>query len=172
MAKKRSGRGVQAPGKAPAPGRSRRATIAAALTAAVAVLGAWWLTKPSNPVPTAAPAERVAPARSASPSSTSSPEALRGRWQRADGGYVLEIRSVGPDGALDARYFNPAPIHVSQARVTSVEGASRVFVELRDVNYPGSTYTLTYDPANDMLAGVYFQAVQRQQFDVTFVRQR
>lgn len=56
--------------------------------------------------------------------------------------------------------------------MTSTEGALRVFVELRDVNYPGSTYTLTYDPANDLLAGLYYQAVERQRFDVMFARQR
>ena len=48
----------------------------------------------------------------------------------------------------------------------------KVFVELRDVNYPGSTYTLAYDPAADQLRGVYFQALERQSFDVSFVRAR
>ena len=46
-----------------------------------------------------------------------------------------------------------------------------MFIELRDVNYPGSTYTLTYDPATDQLSGNYFQAVRRENFDVVFVRQ-
>jgi hypothetical protein len=40
------------------------------------------------------------------------------------------------------------------------------------VGYPGSTYTLGYDPASGQLKGLYYQAVQRQQFDVYFVRQR
>jgi len=34
-----------------------------------------------------------------------------------------------------------------------------VFIELRDVNYPGSTYSLTYEPASDQLKGIYYQAV-------------
>ena len=46
----------------------------------------------------------------------------------------------------------------------------QVFVELRDVNYPGSTYTLNYDPATDRLEGLYFQAVQQQNFKVLFIR--
>ena len=46
-----------------------------------------------------------------------------------------------------------------------------VFVELRDVNYPGSRYQLLYDPQTDQLSGSDFQAVQRQTFDVVFVRQ-
>jgi hypothetical protein len=45
-----------------------------------------------------------------------------------------------------------------------------VFVELRDVNYPGSTYTLTYQPATDRLAGTYFHAVSGQNMDVEFSR--
>ena len=32
----------------------------------------------------------------------------------------------------------------------------------------GSTYTLIYDPLNDVLKGVYFQAVLQQKFDVYF----
>jgi len=39
-------------------------------------------------------------------------------------------------------------------------------------NYPGSTYTLQYDPASDRLKGTYFQAVQRQTFDIEFMRAR
>ena len=35
---------------------------------------------------------------------------------------------------------------------------------------PGSTYTLTYDPQRDQLMGIYFQAVEQQNFNVYFVR--
>jgi hypothetical protein len=45
-----------------------------------------------------------------------------------------------------------------------------VFVELRAPGYPGSTYTLTYDPTRDQLAGIYFQAALQQRFDVVFMR--
>jgi len=48
----------------------------------------------------------------------------------------------------------------------------KVFVELRAPNYPGSTYTLTYDQEHDQLRGIYFQAVQQQSFDVYFVRMK
>ena len=37
----------------------------------------------------------------------------------------------------------------------------KAFIELRDVKC-GSTYTLSYDPANAQLKGVYFQAVEKQ----------
>lgn len=47
-----------------------------------------------------------------------------------------------------------------------------LFVERRAPNYPGSTYTLTYDREHDQLRGIYFQAVQQQSFNVYFVRMK
>jgi hypothetical protein len=85
---------------------------------------------------------------------------LVGSWTRTDGGYVIKIRSVGSDGKLDAGYFNPRPIKVSVAKASEKAAAVEVFVELRDINYPGSNYTLTYDPQRDALVGNYFQAVE------------
>jgi len=38
------------------------------------------------------------------------------------------------------------------------DGRMNLFVELRDVNYPGSTCTLQYDPASDRLKGNSFRA--------------
>lgn len=97
---------------------------------------------------------------------------LKGKWQRADGGYILEIQSVTADGKMEAGYFNPNPIHVAKAEATAEGGARKVFVELRDVNYPGSTYTLTYDSATDSLQGVYYQAALQQTYDVVFERMK
>ena len=95
---------------------------------------------------------------------------LVGRWQRADGGYVLEITAVDSGGRLAASYFNPKPIHVAQA-VASHQGATTtVFVELRDVNYPGSSYALVHKPERDALEGTYFQALEQQRFEVAFTR--
>lgn len=95
---------------------------------------------------------------------------LAGRWFRTDGSYILEIRSVSPEGKVDAAYLNPRPIHVARAEALREGGALTLFVELRDVNYPGSTYKLIYDPARDVLAGLYFQALHQQSYDVEFVR--
>ena len=95
---------------------------------------------------------------------------LVGRWVRDDGGYILQIREVHKDGPLEAAYFNPRPIKVFQAVWTRREGEIRVLVELRDVNYPGSTYNLQYDPETDRLKGIYFQAVEKQTYDIQFVR--
>jgi hypothetical protein len=97
---------------------------------------------------------------------------LNGRWLRPDGGYVLEIRSVDASGKIDAVYLNPRPISIAKAEATRDGSTPRVFIELRAPNYPGSTYTLTYDPQRDQLTGIYFQAVQQQNFDVNFVRMK
>jgi hypothetical protein len=95
---------------------------------------------------------------------------LIGKWERPDGGYVLEITSVDAEGKLDARYANPAPIKVSRARAYREGGATKVFVELTDVNYPGCTYQLSLDEPHDQLFGIYFQAALQQKFDVAFAR--
>lgn len=95
---------------------------------------------------------------------------LLGRWLRPDGGYVVEIKRIDADGKLDAAYYNPKPIHVSQARASREGATTRVFIELRDTGYPGSAYDLFYDSLADQLKGVYFQAAMDQRFEVIFVR--
>jgi uncharacterized protein (DUF2147 family) len=95
---------------------------------------------------------------------------LLGHWLRPDGGYVLELREIGKDGTLKAAYFNPRPINVARAEFSREDGKLTIFIELRDINYPGSKYDLQYDPATDRLIGTYFQAIQRQTFDVEFTR--
>ena len=96
---------------------------------------------------------------------------LIGRWRRADGGYIIEIRRIGANGRMDAAYYNnPNPINVSRAEASLKEGVPQVFVELQDAGYPGSIYTLTYRPRQDMLYGIYFQATIKQTFEVVFVR--
>ena len=57
-------------------------------------------------------------------------------------------------GHLEAFYFNPRSINVARAEASRDGAVTKVFIELRDVNYPGSTYTLASDPANDQLKGV------------------
>lgn len=100
------------------------------------------------------------------------PQRLVGRWVRPDGGYILELREVAKEGSLKAAYFNPRSINVARAQWRRKDGTLTVFVELRDVNYPGSTYTLQYDPASDRLKGDYFQAVEKQTFAIEFVRSK
>jgi hypothetical protein len=99
-------------------------------------------------------------------------EPLVGRWQRPDGGYILEIKSVSADGNAVVRYLNPRHINVSWAQATKGDSAFGIFVELRDAGYPGSTYTLVYEPKKDVLMGIYYQAAIGQRFNVVFVRTR
>jgi hypothetical protein len=133
----------------------------------------WWKLGDTTTTGPVAPSPELA-ATSPSASAPGAPELqrLRGRWQRLDGGYVVEIRSIAGGGAMEAAYYNPRPIHVARAEASRDGGAIRVLIELRDVNYPGSTYTLTYDPASDQLRGIYYQAVERQRFPVALVRMR
>jgi len=98
------------------------------------------------------------------------PGKLVGRWVRPDGGYVLDIRHAEENGRLDVAYFNPRPIHVGQANLSRSNGQWLVFVELRDANYPGATYRLSYQPDRDQLAGLYHQPLVDQTFEVAFVR--
>ncbi|MCX7886497.1 MAG: hypothetical protein N3B01_04450 [Verrucomicrobiae bacterium] len=95
---------------------------------------------------------------------------LTGRWIRHDGGYMLMVHRVSPDGTANVGYFNPNPIRVSDARASLEDGNLYLFVELRDVGYPGCTYRLTYDKARDRLIGTYYQAAQRQTYDIVFER--
>ena len=99
-------------------------------------------------------------------------DSLKGRWLRPDGGYVIDIRDVDATGKLAAGYFNPRPINVSQAEASQEGDTTKVFIELRDVNYPGATYNLTYNPKRDQLRGVYYQPAVRQSFDVVFIRMK
>lgn len=96
---------------------------------------------------------------------------LEGRWVRPDGGYLLVIKDVKPDGSLTAAYFNPRPINVHAARWRVVKERLHLYVELRDRNYPGSKYSVVYVADADALVGTYFQAVRRQTFNVRFIRE-
>jgi hypothetical protein len=97
---------------------------------------------------------------------------LAGRWVRPDGGYVIEIRNVDAHGKAEAAYFNPRPINVSRAEISDDGTVLKLFVELWDDNYPGSNYNLTYDPEQDILYGIYYQAQMGQNFEVMFTRQK
>jgi len=97
---------------------------------------------------------------------------LKGEWMRTDGGKSIRINSVATDGKLDAAYFNPNPIRVGRSAWLMKDNILVIVVELRDVNYPGSTYTLQYFPDEDVLAGNYFQAVENANYEVQFSRQK
>ena len=95
---------------------------------------------------------------------------LIGQWIRPDGGYILDIQSVGPDGKIEMAYLNPQPIHVSKAQAAMKSAQMNLFIELQDRNYPGNYYTLTFDSQSNRLIGVYHHLGLNQDFDVYFVR--
>ncbi|HYQ70584.1 MAG TPA: hypothetical protein VET88_01505 [Gammaproteobacteria bacterium] len=99
-------------------------------------------------------------------------DALLGLWVRPDGGYLIAIQDVDTDGRLDATYANPHHLPFAKAEASREDNTIRVFLELRAGGYNGSTYNLTYEPENDVLRGVYYQAVAQQRFDVYFERAR
>lgn len=154
--------------KPPEPSKRRGILIAVAAVAgmaAVAVTVGLLMERQSQPGPAAASsptADKNAPGDRA--------RVLEGKWLRPDGGYVLEIKGAYGDGRLLAGYHNPASIHVSEARSSMEQGVLKVFVKLEDTNYPGCTYTLTYDPDDDALAGTYYQAMLKQNYPVSFQR--
>jgi hypothetical protein len=97
---------------------------------------------------------------------------LEGSWVRPDGGYLLQLKDIKKDGSLKATYYNPRPINVGRAELHKQGGKITLVVELRDVNYPGSAYTLRYDPSDDRLKGSYYQAVDKQTYEIEFFRSR
>ena len=96
--------------------------------------------------------------------------ALQGRWIRTDAPYVIELSHL-QDGSLQAAYFNPRPIHVGKTDFAEQGGLLQIMIELQDVNYPGSTYVLSYDRPQDLLRGIYFHPESKQSYEVGFVRQ-
>ncbi|MFM9031265.1 MAG: hypothetical protein ACKOTF_11430 [Opitutaceae bacterium] len=112
---------------------------------------------PAAPVDNAAPAEV---------------QKMIGRWLRSDGTYALEIRGADRSGVVQAGYYNPKSINVSRAIWMRGPDGLQVIVELNDVGYPGATYVLSHDTAEDRLVGKYNQPQMGQTFDVDFVRQK
>jgi len=119
-----------------------------------------------SPVPQTSQTNAVPSAAAVSPELAK----LVGKWERPDGGYIVEIKSVDGTGKLDVAYFNPNPINVSRAAAWREKGTSKLVIELRDANYPGCIYTLEHNPQSDQLFGQYFQAALQQTFEVVFSR--
>ena len=136
---------------------------AAALCSVLLSCGGKTETPPGPPTPQT---------NAASSATTVSPELAKlvGKWERPDGGYVLEIKGVDSSGKAEVAYYNPNPINVSRAAAWRDKGATKLVVELRDVGYPGCTYTLEHNPQSDQLFGQYFQAAQQQTYEVVFFR--
>ncbi|MET0544017.1 MAG: hypothetical protein ABWZ88_19925 [Variovorax sp.] len=97
-------------------------------------------------------------------------DVVTGAWVRPDGSYLILIKKVGADGALDAMYFNPNPLPFAKAQASRAGDRLHASFELRAGGYEGSTYELDYDRSTDRLIGTYYQALAKQKFNVLFVR--
>jgi hypothetical protein len=97
---------------------------------------------------------------------------LLGRWVRSDGRYVIHVTRADDAGVLTATYSNPDLLPFWRAQARRENGALVASFELRVGGYNGSTYELAYDPARDVLTGIYHQAVSKQSYNVQFVRSR
>lgn len=102
--------------------------------------------------------------------SNDTPSYIEGTWIRTDGVYKIEIKKVQEDGKLEAAYYNPSPINIGSSGWKIQDKKVQIFVELRDTNYPGSLYKLTFDKKSNTFNGTYFQAVAKQTFDVSFTK--
>ncbi len=174
----------------PAPPIARKLSLRDALIPVIATIvgvamgiGWWQITQPTvttkNVVPLEDSDERKSPAEdveetpvesSAVSSAAPTFKTLIGKWVRNDGGYIINIKNVNDGGQIEAEYLNPRPIHVGKAEAKQDRDRLLAYVELQDVNYPGSSYTLQYEPDSDQLTGIYYQAVQQQRFEVVFNR--
>ena len=149
--------------------------ILAGLAVSVAIAGIFLLVRGQNPgTKDSQRAAGSASGRRTQKTTAERPDfgGLLGKWIRPDGGYIISVQSVDPDGRVDAGYFNPRPINVSRAQASPEGQTVKLFIELQAAGYPGSTYDLVYDPSNDALVGVYFQAAMQQRFEVMFVRSK
>ena len=103
---------------------------------------------------------------------TASAAKLTGHWLRSDGDYIIQIVKLSGNGKASIGYFNPGPVNVEKGEWLLENGRFYIHVVLRDVNYPGSTYTLGYNPGDDTFTGNYFQAVEGIYYDVIFSREK
>ena len=95
---------------------------------------------------------------------------IAGEWQRTDGGYLIKVDNIKPDGRAKVEYFNPRPIHVEQAAMSREKGLIKLFIKFQDKGYEGSTYTLFYYAEKDAMAGFYYQAAMDRTYEVIFMR--
>ena len=123
--------------------------LAVGLCAAIVLLRGGALGGAGSPLPS--PAVPGGQSAATAVTATAGFGTLRGRWLRPDGGYILDIRDVDASGTMAAVYRNPRPIHVARAAASGDGATLQVFVELRAPGYPGSTYTLRYEPQRDQL---------------------
>ncbi len=95
---------------------------------------------------------------------------LAGKWQRADGNYLIKVSNVLAEGQAIVQYFNPRSIHVAKAAISSEKKLIKLFIKFQDKGYEGSSYSLYYYAQKDALLGFYYQAPMDKTYEVIFLR--
>ncbi len=95
---------------------------------------------------------------------------ITGKWQRSDGNYMIRVSDVQADGKATVEYFNPSPIHVAEASISTQKEYIQLFIKFQDKGYEGSTYRLYYYAKGDSLVGFYHQATMNRTYKVFFMR--
>jgi uncharacterized protein (DUF2147 family) len=152
--------------QSPAKNLNKRILFIAGLILLVLAAYMFW---PSAEITSTEISEAPVPAASAI-APAADKEKLVGQWQRSDGGYIIDLKNPTTSGLIEANYFNPNPIHVGKSAWQNKAGRLMVMVELQDQNYPGSLYNLEYQSQADKLTGTYYQAVEKQTYNVEFTR--
>ncbi|MBN1410958.1 MAG: hypothetical protein JW969_08935 [Spirochaetales bacterium] len=96
-------------------------------------------------------------------------EQVIGKWERPDGGYVLEITGI-KDNQVYARYFNPRQINIAKSEIRDSSDGKIIYIEFDDENYKGSFYKLMYVEKNNLLMGKYYAAPADQTYNIYFQR--
>lgn len=73
---------------------------------------------------------------------------------------------------MEVKYLNPNPINVGRSAWRINEDVLQLYVELQDVNYPGSLYSLAFVEESNSLSGTYYQAVSKETFNVKFTKKK
>ena len=95
---------------------------------------------------------------------------MAGEWQRSDGNYLIRVSDLEANGRAKVQYFNPRPIHVAKAAISTHKGFIQLSIKFQDKGYEGSTYLLYYYREEDALVGYYYQAKMNRTYKVMFIR--
>lgn len=95
---------------------------------------------------------------------------IAGEWQRTDSSYLIKVSDVLKDGRAKVAYFNPNPIHIAKAGISTEKSLIKLFIKFQDKGYEGSTYNLYYYAQKDALVGFYYQAATDRTYEVIFLR--
>ncbi|WP_281322931.1 hypothetical protein [Flavobacterium aestivum] len=95
---------------------------------------------------------------------------IKGLWGRTEGVGEINISEVRDNGLLKATFCNPKSINIEKAVWTNSSDVLRIYILLREDNYPGSSFSLNYIAEKDLLLGVYFDALTNISYTVSFKR--